>query len=32
VDYVPSAEFKKMMAEEYNMVRQLLKASAGPTK
>ena len=31
VDYVPSAEFKKMMAEEYNMVRQLLKASAGPT-
>jgi tripartite-type tricarboxylate transporter receptor subunit TctC len=32
VDYVPSAEFKKMMAEEYNMVRQLLKASAAPTK
>ena len=32
VDYVPSAEFKKMMAEEYNMVRQLLKASAGTSK
>ena len=32
VDYVPSAEFKKMMAEEYNMVRQLLKASAGASK
>ena len=32
VDYVPSAEFKKMMAEEYNMVRQLLKASAGSSK
>jgi tripartite-type tricarboxylate transporter receptor subunit TctC len=32
VDYVPSAEFKKMMAEEYNMVRQLLKGSGGPSK
>jgi tripartite-type tricarboxylate transporter receptor subunit TctC len=32
VDYVPSAEFKKMMAEEYNMVRQLLKGSAGSSK
>ena len=27
VDYVPAAEFKKMMAEEYGMVRQLLKTS-----
>jgi tripartite-type tricarboxylate transporter receptor subunit TctC len=32
VDYVPAAEFKKMMVEEYNMVRQLLKASGGSSK
>jgi tripartite-type tricarboxylate transporter receptor subunit TctC len=32
VDYVPSAEFKKMMAEEYSMVRQLLKTSGPPVK
>ena len=32
VDYVPAAEFKKMMAEEYNMVRQLLKTSGGSSK
>ncbi|MEI9479172.1 MAG: tripartite tricarboxylate transporter substrate binding protein [Deltaproteobacteria bacterium] len=32
VDYLPAAEFKKMMAEEYNMVRQLLKASGGSSK
>lgn len=28
VDYVPSSEFKKMMSEEYEMVRKLLKASS----
>lgn len=27
VDYAPSSEFKKMMAEEYEMVRKLLKSS-----
>jgi len=32
VDYVPAAEFKKMMAEEYGMVRQLLKASGASGK
>jgi tripartite-type tricarboxylate transporter receptor subunit TctC len=32
VDYVPAAEFKKMMAEEYGMVRQLLKTSGAPVK
>ena len=32
VDYVPAAEFKKMMAEEYGMVRQLLKASIASEK
>jgi tripartite-type tricarboxylate transporter receptor subunit TctC len=32
VDYVPAAEFKKMMAEEYGMVRQLLKTSGGSGK
>jgi tripartite-type tricarboxylate transporter receptor subunit TctC len=32
VDYVPSDEFKKMMTEEYEMVRKLLKASVKPEK
>ncbi len=32
VDYVPAAEFKKMMAEEYGMVRQLLKTSGASEK
>ena len=32
VDYVPSDEFKKMMTEEYEMVRKLLKASMKPEK
>jgi tripartite-type tricarboxylate transporter receptor subunit TctC len=31
-DYVPAAEFKKMMAEEYGMVRQLLRTSGPPGK
>jgi tripartite-type tricarboxylate transporter receptor subunit TctC len=32
VDYVPSSEFKKMMAEEYGMVRKLLKTSGAAEK
>jgi tripartite-type tricarboxylate transporter receptor subunit TctC len=32
VDYVPAAEFKKMMAEEYGMVQQLLKTSGTSEK
>jgi tripartite-type tricarboxylate transporter receptor subunit TctC len=32
VDYVPAAEFKKMMAEEYGMVKQLLKTSGASEK
>jgi tripartite-type tricarboxylate transporter receptor subunit TctC len=32
VDYVPSAEFKKMMAEEYGMVKRLLKTSGAAEK
>lgn len=32
VDYVPAAKFKKMMAEEYGMVRQLLKTSGASEK
>ena len=32
VDYVPAAEFKKMMAEEYGMVRQLPKTSGASEK
>ena len=32
VDYVPAAEFKKMMVEEYNMVRRLLKTSGASPK
>jgi hypothetical protein len=29
---VPAAEFKKMMAEEYGMVKQLLKTSGAAEK
>ncbi len=32
VDYVPSSEFKKMMAEEYEMVKTLLKVSSKPER
>jgi tripartite-type tricarboxylate transporter receptor subunit TctC len=32
VDYVPASEFKKMMTEEYDMVRQLLKSSGASEK
>jgi tripartite-type tricarboxylate transporter receptor subunit TctC len=32
VDYVPASEFKRMMAEEYGMVRQLLKTSGAAEK
>jgi tripartite-type tricarboxylate transporter receptor subunit TctC len=32
VNYVPAAEFKKMMTEEYDMVRQLLKTSGAAEK
>lgn len=32
VDYVPASEFKKMMTEEYGMVRQLLKSSGASEK
>jgi tripartite-type tricarboxylate transporter receptor subunit TctC len=32
VDYVPALEFKKMMAEEYAMVKQLLKTSGASEK
>jgi tripartite-type tricarboxylate transporter receptor subunit TctC len=32
VDYVPASEFKKMMAEEYGMVRKLLKTSGAAEK
>jgi tripartite-type tricarboxylate transporter receptor subunit TctC len=31
-DFVPAEEFKKIMAEEYGMVRQLMKASAAEGK
>jgi len=32
VDYVPAMEFKKMMTEEYGMVKQLLKTSGASQK
>jgi tripartite-type tricarboxylate transporter receptor subunit TctC len=32
IDYVPAGEFKKMMVEEYGMVKQLLKTSGSSEK